>query len=58
MKVYAFCLFIILLDIAEEGEDAFAAMRRAKQNSSIKGKGKKGAEVPADDLRYGLDKVT
>ena len=32
-------------------------MRRAKQKSSLKGKGKKGLEVPPDDLKYGLEKV-
>ena len=52
-----FYAILLLLDIAEEGEDAFAAMRRAKQKSSLKGKGKKGLEVPPDDLKYGLDKV-
>ena len=50
-------VIFLLLDIAEEGEDAFAAMRRAKQKSSLKGKGKKGLEVPPDDLKYGLEKV-
>ena len=52
-----FYAILLLLDIAEEGEDAFAAMRRAKQKSSLKGKGKKGLEVPIDDLKYGLEKV-
>ena len=46
---------LTLTDIAEEGEDAFAAMRRAKQNKKIKGK--KVLEVPMDDLAYGLEKV-
>ena len=32
-------------------------MRRAKQKSSIKGKGKKLAEPPPDDLKYALEKV-
>ena len=44
-----------MTDIAEEGEDAFAAMRRAKQKKKVSGK--KILEVPADDLKYGLEKV-
>ena len=44
-------------DIAEEGDDAFAAMRRAKAKSSLKGKGRKIVEVPREDMQYGLEKV-
>lgn len=44
-------------DIPEEGDDAFAAMRRAKAKSSLKGKGKKFVEVPREDMQYGLEKV-
>ena len=47
----------VISDIAEEGDDAFAAMRRAKAKSSLKGKGKKFVEVPREDMQYGLEKV-
>ena len=40
--------FCVISDIAEEGDDAFAAMRRAKAKSSLKGKGKKFVEVPRE----------
>ena len=43
--------------ISEEGEDAFAAMRRAKKNVSLKGRGTKMMDVPKEDLVYGLEKV-
>ena len=49
--------FCVISDIAEEGDDAFAAMRRAKAKSSLKGKGKKFVEVPREDMQYGLEKV-
>ena len=49
--------FCVVSDIAEEGDDAFAAMRRAKAKSSLKGKGKKFVEVPREDMQYGLEKV-
>ena len=50
-------LFLVVSDIAEEGDDAFAAMRRAKAKSSLKGKGRKIVEVPREDMQYGLEKV-
>ena len=49
--------FCVVSDIAEEGDDAFAAMRRAKAKSSLKGKGRKIVEVPREDMQYGLEKV-
>ena len=44
-----------MIDIAEEGEDAFAAMRRARDKKSIKSK---VIEIAKEDLQYGLEKVT
>ena len=43
--------------IDEDGEDAFAGMRRAREKKNIKGKGLKIAQVPAEDLEYCLEKV-
>ena len=43
--------------IAEEGEDSFSAMRRAKKNISLKGKGTRIVEVSKEVLEYCLEKV-
>ena len=61
--IYIFGLLLLLqwisyiAAIAEDGEDAFAGMRRAREKKNIKGKGLKIAQVPAEDLEYCLEKV-
>ena len=51
-------MILCLLLLGDEGgEDAFAAMRRKKENKNIKGGVGQKLEVPKQDMAYCLEKV-